>query len=269
MNEPIDAGLDLLACPVCRSALARTDRTLHCAAGHGFDLARQGYVNLLRSAPPANADTAPMLAARERFLASGAYQPIRAAVVAASAGVQTVAEVGAGTGHYLAGVLAAGAAASHLALDVSAAAARRSSRLGLASAVADTWAGLPLRSASLDGLLCVFAPRNPAEFARVLRPGGRVVIVTPTADHLAELRSRYGLLSVPPDKTARLDANLAAVNLCLADRVEVGYQLDLDHRSVADLIEMGPNAFHHRSPGLVAEPILAQVAVTVSTFRAS
>ena len=80
---PIDAALDLLACPVCGLPLGRHDRTLRCASGHSHDLARQGYVNLLHGAAPANADTTEMVAARQRFLDTGAYQPIRDAVVGA------------------------------------------------------------------------------------------------------------------------------------------------------------------------------------------
>ena len=162
---PIDAALELLACPVCGLPLGRHDRTLRCASGHSYDLARQGYVNLLHGAAPANADTTEMVAARQRFLDTGAYQPIRDAVVGACCAATRVAEVGAGTGYYLSAVVAEQRPPAHLALDVSVAAVRRSSRLGLASAVADTWAGLPVLSGRLDRVLCIFAPRNPAEFA--------------------------------------------------------------------------------------------------------
>ena len=60
-------------------ALRRDGATWRCAAGHSFDIARQGYVNLLRRAAPENADTPEMLAARDRFLVAGHYAPIAAA----------------------------------------------------------------------------------------------------------------------------------------------------------------------------------------------
>lgn len=141
--------------------LVRHDRQLACPNGHGFDIARQGYVNLAGGAPPANADTAPMIDARQRFLDSGVYEPIRQAVSHASDAAHWLVEVGAGTGWYLDGVLTHRRDAVGLATDVSVAAAKRAARSGLASVVADTWAGLPIRSASVDAVLCVFAPAVP------------------------------------------------------------------------------------------------------------
>ena len=263
---PIDAALELLACPVCGLPLGRHDRTLRCASGHSYDLARQGYVNLLHGAAPANADTTEMVAARQRFLNTGAYQPIRDAVVGACCAATRVAEVGAGTGYYLSAVVAEQRPPAHLALDVSVAAVRRSSRLGLASAVADTWAGLPVLSGRLDRVLCIFAPRNPAEFARVLSQGGRVVVVTPRPGHLAELRARLHLLDVPPDKLARLDASFADVGLVPVGRTEIDFGLEMSPPTAADLVAMGPNAFHGEH-AVLDEAVAVQVSVTVSSYQ--
>ncbi len=265
-GRPIDAALGLLACPVCGHSLGRHDRVLRCANRHSFDLARQGYVNLLGTAPPANADTAQMLAARDRFLGSGAYWPIRDAVVAVCTGAARVAEVGAGTGHYLAAVLAAHQRQAHLAIDVSTAAAKRTARQGLASVVADTWAGLPLLPGCLDRVLCVFAPRSPAEFARVLAPGGEVVVVTPGPRHLQRLRSLLPLLGVPVDKLQRVDASFTEAGLQGAGRDELEYELELSPGMAADVVGMGPNAFHGQH-AVAAEPVHETVSVLVSRYR--
>lgn len=262
----IDAGLPLLVCPVCGSALSRTDRVVGCTEGHRFDLARQGHLNLLGHQAPANADTAEMIAARARFLDSGAYEPILSAV--AQAGVAhpgPVVEVGAGTGHYLRRALG-DASRPHLAMDVSPAAARWCARHGLASVVADTWAGLPVRDHCVGLLLCVFAPRNPAEFARMLADDGALVVVTPTPDHLAELRAAGDLLDIPTDKTQRLDESMGSAGLVPTTRAEIAFTAQLDHQQVRDLVGMGPNAFHSPSiPTLTS----TNVAVTVTTFRRS
>lgn len=263
---PIDAAIELLACPVCRSAFNRFDRVLSCSAGHGFDLARQGYVNLLRGPAPGNADTTEMVAARDRFLDTGAYRPVQEVVTACCAGAARVVEVGAGTGYYLCAAVAAHHPRAHLALDVSIAAARRSARRGLASAVADTWAGLPVRSRAVDRLLCVFAPRNPEEFARVLAPEGRCIVITPSPRHLAALRRRFDLLDVPEDKLARLDESLRAAGLHLANRTHLEFEVTLSGQAVADLVGMGPNAFH-RQPPAVDETLGALVSITISDFR--
>ena len=258
------SALGWLVCPRCGAPLSRRDGALVCPARHSFDIARQGYVNLLGHAAPANADTPAMVAARDRFLGGGHYAPIAAAVARGAAGARRILEVGAGTGHYLAAALDAAPDAEGLATDVSPAAARRAARCHprAAAVVADTWAGLPLPDGAVDALLCVFAPRNPAEFDRLLAPTGRLVVAVPAAEHLGELRSRHGLLDVPGDKTAAIAAAWPAWS---ADVEEVRYRLDLTGDQVADLIAMGPNAFH--TVPAAPEATGVTVAVDVVTLR--
>lgn len=226
-----------------------TDATVVCGLGHSFDIARQGYVNFRSKAAPGNADTATMLHARDRFLATGHYRPIQIAASQALGEASRLLEVGAGTGYYLAGCLDALPAARGLATDVSPAAARLAARAHprAASAVADTWEGLPLLDRAVDAVLCVFAPRNPAEFARVLQPGGVAVIVVPRPEHLAEVRRVHGLLDVPADKASDVARRMAPDFTALAT-TSVTRELSLNHDQVGDLIGMGPNAFHAVSP---------------------
>ncbi|RMB59748.1 putative RNA methyltransferase [Tessaracoccus antarcticus] len=260
-----------LLCPVCGHSLVLADRTLHCADHHSFDVARQGYVNLLGRAAPANADTADMVAARDRFLSAGHYAPITAAVLAALPMANRLLEVGAGTGHHLAEVLDRLADAVGVAADVSVPACRRAAKAHprMASVVADTWSGLPLADNSVDAVLCIFAPRNPAEFARVLRPGGRAVVVMPAPDHLRELRRTHGLLGVGDDKLERLAASSHG-HLEHVASTDVAYDAALTGAEVADLIGMGPNAFHSRRPGGDADtpPATVRVSVTCAVLQA-
>lgn len=238
----IDHVADLLACPVCGGPLEVADTALACAAGHRFDIARQGHVNLLRRSAPQHADTAAMVQARVDFLGRGHFAAIDEALAGAVEGASTVVEAGAGPATHLAAVVAA-TGGRGLATDISAYACRRAARLpGIGAVVADTWAGLPVRDGAADAVLAVFAPRNLPEFTRVLRPGGRLVVVTPAGDHLASLRDQLGLLGVEPDKLDRLDA--AAEALRLVDRTRVRRPLALGADDVRDLVLMGPNAFH-------------------------
>ncbi|GAB3697098.1 putative RNA methyltransferase [Mariniluteicoccus flavus] len=265
--------VDGLTCPTCGAAYALDDRTLACAAGHRVDLARQGYANLLGRAAPPHADTAAMVQARADFLAAGHYRPIVEGILqalGASAGraPATVVDAGAGPGHYLAGVLdALGPDARGIAADISAHACRRASRLPRVGAiVADTWAGLPVADGWADVVLTVFAPRNLADAARMLAPGGRLVVVTPRPDHLASLRRERGLLEVEPDKLGRLDET-AAAHLRLVHRAAVTAPLDLDADAVRALVMMGPNAFHSRdATDPTWEPASTTLAVDVSVF---
>ncbi|PKQ24536.1 MAG: SAM-dependent methyltransferase [Actinobacteria bacterium HGW-Actinobacteria-5] len=266
----IEAGLDLLACPRCGSGLdlvaAGAGRALACASGHSFDVAKQGYVNLLGGPEPGNADTAAMLAARQRVHASGLFEPVAAEVATHLVGRPRVLEVGAGTAYYLARALGDDDAGVGIALDVSKAAARVAARADrrIAAVVADVWSALPVADHCLDAVLCVFAPRNLAEFARVLRPDGRLVVVTPRPEHLAGLRDRHGLLEVPAGKADQLAAAAAEFFEPVANSGLVR-AADVDAALAADVIAMGPNAFHRVPDDVTAGSIV--VAVNIQVFR--
>lgn len=234
-----------LRCPVCHDRLEISRQSLVCPSHHNFDVARQGYANLLGRCAPANADTPDMLASRDRFLAGGHYQPITEAVASAIPKARKLLEIGAGTGHHLASILDALPSAQGLATDVSVAACRRAAKAHprMASVVADTWVDLPLRDASVEAVLCIFAPRNFAEIARILTAGGKLVIVVPGPEHLGALRRAHDLINIGEDKLERLA--LAAEGLFSVTQEErVEYDLDLSAEQATDLVAMGPNAFH-------------------------
>lgn len=169
-----------LRCPVCGAAPELTGRSLICPEGHGFDVAKQGYVNLLGRAAPANADTADMVAARDRFLSAGHYDPITNAVATAAPGHTDSwkwAPERATTWHESSTSGRRPTAWPRMSQSPPADAPQSAPRM--AAVVADTWAGLPLADGSVDAVLCIFAPRHPAEFARVLTDDGVAVVVLP------------------------------------------------------------------------------------------
>ena len=256
----------LLSCPRCGEVLTLDLSAARCPSGHAYDVARQGYLNLLGGPQSANADSVAMIEARSRVL-SGVYADVVALVADAVAltRAEVVVDAGAGTGQYLAASLELLPAAVGIATDVSVAAARRAARAHprLASVVADTWRGLPVRSGVAQAVCCVFAPRNAAEFARVLSPGGRLVVVTPDPGHLASVRAAYGLLDLDPDKDERL-AHTLAERFELVDSRRLTTVVDATAEQVAYVIAMGPNAFHGAP---VTEPERLEIDVRCSTYR--
>lgn len=268
--------LAYLRCPLCRAAplaadAARPPRALRCPHGHGFDVARQGYVNLGTGRSPHAGDTAEMIAARTGFLAAGHYDFVRDALVRLAADTVPTGsfaiDAGAGTGWHLAGLLAARPDTVGLALDVSKPALRRAARAHprAAAASADTWAGLPVRDAAADLLLNVFAPRNGAEFRRILRDTGALLVVTPDAEHLAEVVAPLGLLRVDPAKPERVADSLAR----WFEPTATGRHhrtLRLPHPQLTTLVGMGPSA-RHLEPARLAAAVAqlpAQVTVTAA-----
>ncbi|GAA3515531.1 putative RNA methyltransferase [Actinocatenispora rupis] len=268
-------ALPYLCCPICAADLTLSDRSLRCPAGHSFDVARQGYVTLLTGfAGPGTGDSAAMVAARAEFLAAGHYSPVVAALAAAAdPGPGAVLDLGAGTGHYLAGVLDALPHRVGLALDLSRYALRRAARAHprIAAVGADTWRPLPVRTGSVGLVLNVFAPRNAAEIHRVLAADGQLLVVTPTPDHLRELVDALGLVGVDADKPRRLADGLAGFEPGAARRVE--FTMRLGHAAAATVVGMGPSARHLSADALadriaaLPDPVEVTASVTVAAYR--
>ncbi|MBN2248527.1 MAG: methyltransferase domain-containing protein [Coriobacteriia bacterium] len=271
---------ELLECPVCRARFARAGGSLRCAQGHSFDVARQGYVNMLSGgADPGTADTHEMVTARMAFFASGHYRSLIDAVAtetarAAEGAAGCVIDAGAGTGEYLAAALDQAPGRTGLALDISKYAARVAARSHprAGAVVCDIWRPLPVRDGVAAVVMSVFSPRNAPEIARVLAPGGALVIVTPTSLHLRELIGPLGMISVDPDKAARIGRTLEG----LFTRETTRRFEQLVTLTVADavaLVSMGPSA-RHTTPDRVraqadglGEAIAATVSVDIAVWR--
>ena len=206
--------VDILADPNDGTALSGADdfSRLVSESGHSFDVAKQGYVTLAAGAGLKHkGDDMDMVNARETYLAMGHFAPFVEAVTGAvqdaldsaplaESKPASLLEVGAGTGYYLAHTLDSIAEARGVGLDISPHAAKHLAKCHprVGAVVADVWERLPIRDESVDAISVVFAPRNPAEFQRVLAPGGQVIVLTPGAGHLDELRAvSYTHLTLP------------------------------------------------------------------------
>jgi 23S rRNA (guanine745-N1)-methyltransferase len=271
-STALAAAVPLLRCPHCRESLRHGERSLVCSRGHSFDIARQGHVSLLPPRRPSAGDASDMVAARVRFLESGHYVPIAAALVdaareAAGSRPGWVVDLGAGPGYYLAQVLRALPGRLGIALDASRPALRRAVRADtrIAAVACDLWRRLPLADAAADLAINVFAPRDASEIARVLARDGALVVVTPTARHLRELAQMPGTLSVEADKQARLRRRLSP-RLTSIRTAEVEFGLRLDRDAVRALVAMGPSAHHARLDRLPAD-LDVTASVIVETFR--
>ncbi len=287
MTPALAAALAALRCPVCGSPLAHRGSALRCARGHGFDIARQGYVNLdTGRGRPHRSDTVAMVAARDRFLSQGHYAPVADAVAGlahrlapattepATTGPGIVLDLAGGTGYYLAAVLAALPGRTGICLDLSKPALRKAARAHpRAIAVgSDVWRPFPLADGSAAVVLSVFGPRNMTETIRVLDPAGIFLLMTPDSQHLAELVGELGLLSVDSGKAARVAAATASLRPLAGEAVR--YRVPLGHAAIHDLASMGPTAYHLTPDQLtdriaaLPDPVRVTVSVTIAAYRA-
>lgn len=275
----LDAALDILQCPSCGGVLVAADGGASCPQRHHFDRARQGYLGLRAAhkgkGAPASGDTVEMLEARERFQGHGFHDPLRAAVLAAVPADARgwLADLGGGTGWYASAVLDARPELCGVVLDASVPAVRVAARAHerLAAVSADVWTGIPLRDASVDVALRIFAPGSASEVRRILAPGGTAVVVVPDADHMRELGHGLKLLKVPAGKADEVAVSIP--DAALVSREEVRSRVELTVEQALDAVFMGPNAFHQdrAKVGAVLEgwsaPVSVTLAVTVLTLR--
>ena len=192
-----------LRCPVCGGALMPLGTSLRCPQGHSYDMAKEGYVNLLaiqkrHAADPG--DGKAMVRARRAFLQAGYYAPFQKALAelcleyAPECGETHLLDAGCGEGAYTQGsaqALAEPGKAPHIAaIDISRDSAKAVARRPFAKqAVVASAFRLPVLPECCDLILDIFAPCAAGEFARVLRPGGVLLRAVPLPRHLFGLKA--------------------------------------------------------------------------------
>jgi SAM-dependent methyltransferase len=258
-----------LNCPICTAPFdpsTSTQAMLVCVNAHTFDIAREGYVNLLRK--KLSGDTKEMMLARRAFFDQDFYRPISDALNAlllpyiatmsqdkernTHGAPITFLDAGCGEGYYLGRFLAAFHAhypqdeAIALGLDISKEALRMAAKRYKDAffVVANLKEPhLVIADACCDLLFNIFAPRNPAEFARILRPGGLLCIALPDPSHLQELRAALPLLTIEENKRQHVIEQFSS-HFTLLTTDSISYQLHLTQENVQQLVMMTPNYWH-------------------------
>jgi len=211
-----------------------------------------------------------MVAARRRFLNAGGYQPIAVAVSRAALAdlppqaTLSCLDAGCGEGYYLRQLAAAAHAGQTLALlglDISKwavlSAAKQDKRPNW---VVGTNARLPVLSATLDCVLCMFGFPVYAEFARVLKPQGQLLQVDAGPDHLRELREII-YPALKPERSAEAPTPPGFIAL---GSETVRYPLTLDSAGqIADLLTMTPHLYRASAEGRARAAALTELSLTV------
>jgi 23S rRNA (guanine745-N1)-methyltransferase len=241
--------VNILACSVrsCGLPLVRRDRALVCAAGHTFDIARSGYINLLQPQDRRSGhagDPSGAIEARSRLLDAGVGRPAIEAIVAMAAaldspGDRCVVDLGCGSGEALA-MLAALVPLYGVGIDLSTAAVeiachRFAGIQHLTWVVANADRRLPLLDGRVSLVLSLNGRRNPLEAARVLAPNGYLLVVVPAADDLIELRGTVLGQRVERDRAGGVIAEHQPV-FALVERSSVRARRQLGREQLLDLL---------------------------------
>ncbi len=192
-------------CPSCQCLLALDDRVWQCENGHSYDVAKEGYVNLLLAQHKSSkqpGDNKQMVNGRRAFLDQGHYQPLADSISEifnqhlATLTDQTEVsffDAGCGEGYYMSQVSQscnqADIQIEFSGLDISKFAVQKAAKKYPKNhfAVASTFQ-LPLENDSQDTVLQIFAPSSEFEIHRVLKSSGIWITVNPAANHLYEFK---------------------------------------------------------------------------------
>lgn len=240
-------------CPLCKEPLSLEGKSYRCVNKHTFDVAKEGYVNLLPVNKKNNldpGDNKEMVLSRENFLSVGYFDELVSAIqnILEQEKRTSVLDAGCGTGYYTRRTKA-----NHYGIDISKHAVRLASMKDKDGhyAVASAFS-LPFADRSFDAIINCFAPKAPEEYRRVLTENGFVIEVVPGKDHLIELKQAlYDVVRYNEEKPA-LDG------FALLSNENITYQSTVKTEDVQNLLAMTPyryttkpNAFAHLTQDIV------------------
>lgn len=234
-----------LCCPVCFQPLDPCGNVYRCENGHSFDVARQGYLNLLmvqqkRSLQPG--DTREQVLSRRSFLDGGFYAPIAAALCQLAQDhccSGPVLDVGCGEGYYSTR-LAKALDAELTGLDISKEAVRcAAARYKDARWLCASAAHLPVADGSAGLVTSLFALTVAGEFHRVLRPDGAFIQVLAAEDHLLGLKN-----IIYPELTHKEKNTAPAVpGFRLIESRSLRFDFHVAGAQVQNLLSMTPHVY--------------------------
>ncbi|MBQ8580197.1 MAG: methyltransferase domain-containing protein [Oscillospiraceae bacterium] len=234
-----------LICPICSEKLNTEGKRYICPKNHSFDMARQGYVNLLavqqkHSLSPG--DTREQVLSRRAFLEEGYYAPIAQALIENARNLSItgdILDVGCGEGYYSA-QLADALGAELTGLDIS----KEAVRCAAAKYKGKRWlcataAHIPVEDGSADLITSLFAITIPEEFRRILKPGGYYFQVLAAQDHLLGLKGIiYDQLNFKEKDTVPELPGFALVK-----SVPIRFDFTVEGEQVQNLFSMTPHVF--------------------------
>ena len=234
-----------LICPICGKELNKMDRAFVCPNRHSFDMARQGYVNLLvvnqkHSLNPG--DTRQQVLSRRAFLDAGFYRPILDTLIETARELEIsgpILDVGCGEGYYCAH-LADSLGAELTGFDIS----KEAVRCAAAKYKGHTWltataAHIPVKNGSAQLVTSLFALTLPEEFSRVLAQDGYFFQVLTCQDHLLGLKS----IIYPELKFKEKDSVPELPGFRLVKSVPIRFTFTVEGEQIQNLFSMTPHVF--------------------------
>lgn len=243
----IDQHIALFACPLCQQSMHVYEQgRLVCSANHSFDIAKQGYVNMLTHGSTSKYSK-DLFESRKAVINSGIYDVVEAKIGELIGSANTVLDTGCGEGSHLARIMNEKKSGVGIGIDIAkegilAAARHYPQQIWCVGDLAKS----PFAQGSFDAILNILSPANYEEFKRLLAPNGCIVKVVPQSGYLQELRAQLYADSSKETYSneqivARFQDSFGEVNI-----ERVTYTLPLAQELVPALLEMTPMGWHKK-----------------------
>lgn len=239
---------EILICPVCGNSLYREGMSYFCTGlkKHCFDISAQGHANLCPGRATGGDDKR-AVRSRTEFLNLGYYKPISDKICDILSDLNeanAIVDAGSGEGYYTNNIALHTGAQTYgfdLSKEAIISASKSSKRQGLSNSrffVGGIY-NLPICDCGADAVTNIFSPCAEGEFCRILKNGGRLIIVAAGANHL------YGLKQAIYDEvhTNEERADLPK-NMKLEAMHHLSYTIHLENAAeIQSLFSMTPYSY--------------------------
>ncbi len=239
--------MEFLLCPVCKSELKQQARSFLCEKGHCFDIAKEGYVNLITGSKSGDltGDNKDMARSRKAFLDKGYFRDLSDSLcnILGSITPSNVLDICCGEGYYAEEItkkLDCFVYGFDLSKEMIRLAAKRKSK---AEFFVANMANIPVADNSIDCAIHLFAPFCEKEFLRIIKPGGYLISICPGAKHLWELKAA---LYENPYENEEISPDLPGFSFQKAINTVSCITL-ADNNDIESLFKMTPY-YYHTSP---------------------
>lgn len=253
----------MLICPICKEELSKQVKQLKCDNNHSFDIAKQGYTNLLvRQSSKIKGDSKEMLQAREYIQNKGFYQELSDAIIDSISPYKKEAllDIGCGIGYYTSNIEKT-YNNQIIGIDIAKDALKIASRTNkeITYIVASN-SELPVKDQSIDMVVNIFSPIYEEEAVRVLKNDGVIVVVSPNENHLIEMKEVIYDSIIKKDEHRNL---LHHSSITLLESKDIEYIKTVQKEELEKLFLMTP---HYWTSSIKGKERLAQISSIDLTF---
>jgi len=250
----------MLICPICKKDLKQVNNSYICSNKHTFDIAKEGYVNLLLNKPKAG-DNKLMISSRKSFLNKGHFLPLALRLVEIIKKFNilnpTILDVGCAEGYYT--KIFYKHFSNILGLDISKDAIKMAAKNAKdIKFIVASGKDIPIKNNTIDIIVNIFSPHFVTEFLRILKDTRYLVKVTPNKNHLLELKQ-----ILYEDVYLTKEKFIENKNFKIYLKDDLKYTINLENIDIINLMQMTPYFYKTKEENLKKIETINNISITL------